>query len=144
MLFAAGGILAITKPGNLGDGDEVGAEATTSTTEAEQPDVTDDEGTSTTAGDPTTSTTAGEGSPTTVDPAGQPTDTTVPGGGSVGAGDPGEGTTTSTIGGSGIAGGGTPTGGVDGIADTGHESLLGAGLGLAALGLALRRLRASA
>ena len=38
-------------------------------------------------------------------------------------------------------GGGTPSGGARGIANTGHESLLGAGLALGALGLALRRLR---
>src|SRR5690606_31551279 len=110
VLFAAGGVLAITKPGNLGD-DDVSAEATSTTVG----DATTTEGTTSTTVD-------GDGSTTTVDPAGQPTDTTAPGGvggvggsgtGSTGApAEPEDGTTTSTIAGSGMAGGGTPTGGV--------------------------------
>jgi hypothetical protein len=58
--------------------------------------------------------------------------------------EPGDGGTTTTVAGSGIGGGGTPSGGARGLADTGHESLLGAGAGLALLGLALRRLRPTA
>ena len=58
------------------------------------------------------------------------------------AGEPGA--TTTTLAGSGIGGGGTPSGGADGIADTGHESMLGAGIALAAVGLLLRRLRPTA
>ncbi len=51
---------------------------------------------------------------------------------------PGEATTT-TLGGSGLGDPTAPSGGSNGIADTGMESLLGPGLALGALGLALRR-----
>ena len=41
--------------------------------------------------------------------------------------------------GSGLGQGGTPNGGSDGVADTGGESMIGAGMALGALGLILRR-----
>ena len=56
----------------------------------------------------------------------------------VDGGDPGEVTTT-TAGGSGLGEGTPPTGGTDGVANTGAESMLGAGMALGALGLLLRR-----
>ncbi|MGH9274232.1 MAG: hypothetical protein ACRDZU_06255 [Acidimicrobiales bacterium] len=52
--------------------------------------------------------------------------------------DPGAATTTTT-GGSGLGVGTPPSGGSNGIADTGGESMIGAGMALGALGLLLRR-----
>ncbi len=81
------------------------------------------ETTSTTAGsDLTTSTTVAV--TTTI----SPTTTTLP-----------ASETTTTIGGSGLNVSGPASGGTDGTAKTGGESMLGAGLGLLGLGLALRR-----
>lgn len=48
--------------------------------------------------------------------------------------------TTTTVAGSGLGVATSPTGGTDGIAETGMESMLGPGLVLLALGLAGRRL----
>jgi hypothetical protein len=43
------------------------------------------------------------------------------------------------VAGSGLGQGGVPNGGSDGVANTGGESMIGAGMALAALGLLLRR-----
>ncbi len=120
MLLAAGGALAVVQPGDLGDSGSVASSAPT--TEA----TTTTESSTTTTESSTTTTVAPDASPAE---DGVTTTTTA------------RGETAPTVAGSGMAGGGTPTGGTDGIAETGHESMLGAGLALGALGLALRRLR---
>jgi hypothetical protein len=109
VLLAAGAVVAITQPGDLGDQDTAASvrETTTSTTETEPATTTTAE--APTAAPTTTSTVAGDG------------------------------TTTTTIAGSGLGTASPPSGGSDGIADTGGESMIGAGLGLLALGLLLRR-----
>jgi hypothetical protein len=118
VLLGAGGVLAVVQPGDLGDSDSVASSApTTESTAAAE---------STTTTVVVTTTTA----VTDASPADSATPTTIT-----------RGETAPTVAGSGIAGGGTPTGGTDGIAETGRESMLGAGLALGALGLALRRLR---
>jgi hypothetical protein len=112
LLLAAGGALAIAQPGDLGDEEVASNEVAaqeTTTTEAEDETSTTDASGSD-APLATTTTTAGD-----VD------------------------TTSTTISGSGLSATTPPTGGADGIADTGAESLLGPGLGLLALGLAGRR-----
>jgi hypothetical protein len=123
LLLAAGAVLAVAQPGNLG-GDDNAAPTTTAV----------GPGTTTTAGPGTTTTTEGtttttEGTTTTT----EGTTTTT------------EGSTTTTEGSTTTTEGSTTTtvdvGGDDGMADTGGESMIGAGMGLAALALALRRLR---
>lgn len=74
----------------------------------------------------TTSTTAGADLTTTTTV--EVTATTLPGA-----------ETTTTIAGSGLSVSGPASGGSDGTAETGGESMLGAGLGLLGLGLVLRR-----
>jgi hypothetical protein len=118
-LVATGTALAVVQPGDLGDETAAPAQETTTTTVS--PDLTTTTTiavTTTTTADSTTSTTAGGGATTT----------TIAGG-----------TTTTTLGGSGIGQGGTPNGGADGVADTGGESMIGAGMALGAIGLLLRR-----
>ena len=102
MLFAAGGVLAIAQPGDLGDdSDDTAASA-----------------------QETTTTTAGTDLDHHHDHRRHPT---VPG------------ETTTTMSGSGLGDGTPPSGGSDGVADTGGESMIGAGIALGALGLLVRR-----
>lgn len=117
-LLVVGGALAVAQPGDLGSdqADRAAEETTTTSSPA----------TSTTVSPSTTSTTAPE--PSTTAPTEAP----------AAAGAP---TTTTTIAGSGLGQPGAPSGGTDGIANTGGESMLGAGLAIGALGLLLRRFR---
>ena len=118
-LFAVGAAVAIAQPGDLGDDGAAPSEESTTTTAADTTTTTT--AATTTSTSETTATTAGSSGATTTTTVG--------------------GDTTTTTAGSGI--GSTDSGSVgtgDGIADTGMESLLGPGLALGALGLAVRRL----
>ena len=111
MVLAAGAAVAVVQPGDLGDEESASSTQETTTT------VVDGTTTSTTVAVTTTV---------------APTTTVEVAGGAA---------TTTTIGGSGLGVAEPPSGGSDGVADTGGESMLGPGMALAALGLALRRLR---
>jgi hypothetical protein len=89
-----------------------------------QPGDLDDEDETAAPAQETTTTTAGTDLTTTTTIAVTPT---VPG------------ETTTTMSGSGLGEGTPPSGGTDGVANTGAESMLGAGMALGALGLLLRR-----
>jgi hypothetical protein len=109
-LLVVGGGLAIAQTGDLGGEDAAApAQETTSST------------TSTTAADGTTTTTVAV-TTTAAPPTTFGADAPAP-----------------TVAGSGLNVAGSPSGGSDGIADTGGESMIGAGMALGALGLALRR-----
>jgi hypothetical protein len=117
-LLVVGGSLAVAQPGDLGsDQADRAAEETTTTSSPATSTTVSTSTTSTTAPGPATTA-------TTEDPAGAVTPTT-----------------TTTIAGSGLGQSGAPSGGTDGIANTGGESMLGAGLAVGALGLLLRRFR---
>jgi hypothetical protein len=119
-LLVVGGALAVAQPGDLGSdqADRAAEETTTTSSPATSTTVSTSTTTSTTAPGPaTTATTEAPGD------AVAPT------------------TTTTTIAGSGLGQSGAPSGGTDGIANTGGESMLGAGLAVGALGLLLRRFR---
>ena len=145
LVFLAGLVLVVVQPGNLGDDDESalqdGTETTTTSTEPDDGDP----GTATTVepGDTTTSaagqTTTSAAGQTTTSAAGQTTTTSAPAGGGVttttaatgGSGDPGSGL--------GSSGAPRPADTADGLADTGGESLIVAGLAMGAIGLGMRR-----
>jgi hypothetical protein len=107
-------VLAVVQPGDLGDEETAGPAQETTTT--------------TTEADLTTTTTIAV---STTEPS---TTETTAGGGA---------TTTTTAPGSGLGEDTPPSGGTDGVADTGGESMLGAGMALGALGLLLRRATAA-
>ena len=118
VLVVVGAALAVIQPGDLSEEDTAApAQATTSTTEGGgRPDDT--------AAPATSETTTTAVTPTTPAPS---TETTAPA-------DP-----PASVAGSGLNVGAPPTGGSDGVADTGGESMLGIGLALAAAGIVLRR-----
>ena len=145
LVLLAGLVLVVVQPGNLGDDDESalqdGTDPTTSSTEPEDGDpstaTTAEPGdTTTSAGGQTTTSAAGQ---TTTSAAGQTTTTAAAGGGVTtttttatgGSSDPGSGL--------GSSGAPRPADTADGLADTGGESLIVAGLAMGAAGLAMRR-----
>lgn len=129
LVFVVGAVLAVTKPGSLGDEDTETAAPSATTTSTTSESISPD-------GDGAT--------PTSVDPAaGGPADTTPT---TAGAGDTPTTPTTvatspTTQAGSGLGSSGTaqPSDTADGLAATGGESLMLAGLALGAIGLVSRR-----
>jgi len=122
-LFAGGVALAVAQPGDLGEDDDEDASASATTTSSTPADTS-----STATSDAvsvTTATTAG--SATTGTTAGSATTGTTAGSATTGTTAPGSGL--------GSSGGSRAD---DGTAETGMESLLGPGLGLAAIAAVLR------
>jgi hypothetical protein len=127
VLLTVGVALALLRPGDLAQEDTAAppVEETTSTETTEAPG--------------TTAAPDSSAAPDVTEPAVAPADTTTT--------PPPAPTTTAptttapptSVAGSGIGVSTPPTGGSDGIAETGGESMLGAGLALAAAGLVLRR-----
>jgi hypothetical protein len=129
VLLTVGVALALVRPGDLAQEDTAAppAQETTSTETTEAPGTTAAPDSSA-APDVTEPAVAPADTTATTTPPPVPT-TTAP-------------TTTApptSVAGSGIGVSTPPTGGSDGIAETGGESMLGAGLALAAAGLVLRR-----
>jgi hypothetical protein len=156
LLLLAGAALAISQPGDLGDDErETGAgppaEATTTTVEVDDPTVaptsTTIEVTTTTAGEATDTTASAAGATTTTAPttttSAAPTSTAPPATTATSAATATTGTTappvetTTTQVGSGLGNGGASVADAS-TAATGMESLLGPGLGLAALAVGAR------
>ncbi len=126
MLFAVGTVLAIAKPGDLGDDDDDVASQEATTTTLVVTTTTAPPTTTTGAAPATTTTAGGSGGTTLTTTTGAPASTTT------------IATTTTVPSGLGVGGAGTPN--PDGvISDTGGESMIGVGLALFALGLLFRR-----
>jgi hypothetical protein len=118
ILGGAGGALAIAQPGDLG-GDESAAPSQETTTTVK--DTTSTVLTTTTAAPETTVTSV---------PASSGASTTVPSS---------TDETTTTVAGSGLSVTGPASGGTNGMANTGGDSMVGPGLGLLGLGLLVRQ-----
>jgi hypothetical protein len=128
VVFAAGTVLAVAQPGDLGDDDDVDTaqEATTTTSTVVETTTTTEPATTTSLDDGTTLTTTTASPSTTTTVASTTTS--------------GSASTTTTIN-SGLGVGGNGSVNPDGvISDTGGESWIGVGLGLLGLGLVMRRL----
>ncbi len=119
-LFATGSALAIVQPGDIGD-DESAAPAATTTSTTSPSTTTTEAALTTTTTVVVTTTTAAPGSTSTTSGGGETS------------------STTTTVAGSGLGEGSAPNGGSRGVANTGGESMIGAGMAVAALGLLLRR-----